>query len=508
MPDYFLRVVGIDGELVSEEPPSEMEDADITRLELELNGPGSCEVGASIVNDPVADYLRPGVELQIFRGSDIVFWGVVVRPQMGLRTATFQGAGLLWYMRRRYIGKADRTNLLLDGDFEDGDASWDFTGGLTHAVSTDQAESGTHSERLEAGTALHNEHAFQVYGPKPAGGHPLGDFMTLDAYVFIPADDYLGPALENRGLMLIHKNADGDVVAVGTEGGEIDDSTPKGEWVQLSVGVPNVKEGESVEARLYPPHGVAYYDLVTLTLMESLYFENIDAAVVAGKLVLYAQDNYGFTHGKSDLNITDDGVEPCGVNVTRNYLFSEHRNILEAIDELAAIGAFDYSIEITETTRTFTTFHPRKGELKEVEALVLDENVADFTWSWDGESAATDVVVTGPGDGPGRPEGGVSDAGALGGLTLEHIESAGEDALVGQLDTIAADILATLSQPEVLTATTYPDGSAMVGLVVGDSVPVTIEIGACQIDGNYRVVRISFNTHTDQATFTMNPDMT
>lgn len=510
MSDYFVKVVDMAGALISDDPASEFESPDITLLELELNAPGSCDITAATIGDPSADYLVPTAEVQIIRNGDVYFWGVVVRPQMGLRTSTFQCPGLLWYLGRRYIGKADRTNLLLDGDFEDGDSAWDFTAGLTHAVSTDQAEDGTHSERLEASTAEHNEYASQSFGPKPAGGHPLGDLITVNAFVYVPSADYDGPAIEGRGLVVIHKDIDGNLLpapeGVRSDGGTIDETTLKGQWVPLQVEVPFVKEGETIEVRLYPPQGVAYYDLVTATLMESVYFENVDAAEVAGKLVLYAQDQLpGFTHGKSDLNIDVD-TPPCGVMVTRNYLLSEHRNILDAIEELAAVGGFDYSVEITETTRTFTTFAPRKGELKEDEALELDANLSDFQWSWDGQAATTDVVVTGPGDGPGRPEGGATNPTAFDGLTLETVESAGENALVRELDSMAADILATLARPEVVEATTYPDGSAITGLSVGDTVPILIACGACQVDGTYRVVKVSVNTRTDQATFTLNPE--
>lgn len=487
-------------------------NADIGPIVTELNGAGTASVTLATIDDD-ANLLLPGRELHITRDSEVVFWGPIMRPQLGLRTSTWQASGLLWYFGRRYIGKADRENLLLNGDFESGETDWAFFPGLTHSIDTGTTISGSNSLELEGGDVDNATYAYQGF-THGAYGHPLGDYMTVNAYVYVPSADYSGPAIQGRGLFAIHRNAAGDTLNIAFDGGEIDDATQKDTWVPLEVGLPGVKDTDTIEVRLYGPHGVAFYDLVTLTLMESLSFgypAGTDAAGIAGNVVDYAQDNYGFTHGKSDLLIGTD-TPFSDINLVRTYQFVEHRNILDVIDELAVAGGFDFDVAIDGTDRTFTTYAKvtdsrgfGKGSYLSGEALTLDTNVANFTVSWDGQVAASSVVVTGPGDGPGRPEGSAIDAGGFEGLTLEHVESAPDGTLIRELDAQAEDVLATLSQPVVVEVVTYPAGSAITGLEVGDSTDLNLVYGCCTVDDVYRLVRKSLDPKTDQATLTFNP---
>lgn len=480
----------------------EAENAVVKNLVWELNGAGSCDITLPTV-DPDAALFQAGREVQVWRDGTCIWWGPIVRQQFGVHESVWQCAGLLWYFGRRFMGRADRTNQIANGGFESGETSWTFSGAVTHVVETTIVFDGTKSEKLTGNSVEHNTYATQTYTHTTqyvAGG----DALTVDAWVYVPSVGYLGGARANRGLVAI-RTSGGNVVDVQTA--VIDDDTVKNQWLPFSCVISSVVAGDTIEVRLYPPHGIAYYDDVTVTLMESLSFPSpaTDAATIIAAIVDYAQDLYaGFTHGKSNLNI-GKSCPATGVRLARTYQFVEHANIGDALREFTDAATCDMHVVHTSTTRTFTTYAPTKGSYQAAQALVIDTNVAGFTWQWDGAEATTSVVVLGPGSTPGRPEGGAVDAAAFGGLTLETVESADTHVTVAQLDARAAEILRVRKKPEVVEVTTYPHSSAIGGLVVGDTVPVDLRHGCCTVNATYRVVRISLDPRTDAATITLNP---
>lgn len=477
--------------------------ARISGLVEELNAPGGVTISLPTTHAD-ASLMQVGREIQILDGSTIVFWGPIVRPQAGLDETTWQCQGLLWYFQHRFFGRADRVNLLTNGDFESGETGWSYANGVTHSVETSTPIlEGTKSQELSGATADHVQYAHRTY-TSPPHYHPLGDAVTVSAWVYVDSATYLGGALDDMGLVAIHRNSAGATLG-DAQIATIGDTTPRDEWIQLEVVVGGVKLDDTIEVQLYPPHGTAWYDLVTLTLMESLYFGWNDVADIINGIVLYAQDNGTFTHGKSDLNIAVD-VDLTSVMKTRNYFFSEHRGIADAIDEFVREGVVDIGWEFTSTTRTLKLYSPAKGVLYGT-TLNLTTNIADFTYSFDGDRAASSVVVLGPGDGPDRPEGGAVDAGGFAGsgTTLEIVESAPEDVTIGELDDWAADTLNIALNPEILEVTTLPGTTFPHDLRVGDTVPVVISYGWLNINATYRAVRVEVDPYMDQATIAFNP---
>lgn len=481
-------------------------NARIGRLSFELNGPGNADI-ALATTDADATLLQPGRELQIWKDGVPFWWGPLVRIDKGLRESTWQAAGLLWYFEHRFFGRADRVNLLLNGDFEAGEINWTFHNGVTHSIDTVVFLEGTQSLELAGTTANHAQYASQTYTHTTQYFQPLGDALVVSVWVYVDSVSYLGGAVQDLGLVAIHRNADGVVYPDehGVAYAEISDDTPRDRWVPLEVVIPAVVANDTVEVRLFPPHGTAWFDLATLTLFESLgtaYPAGDDVATLIGRIVDYAQDLGSFTHGKSNLNI-GKSTPATGTVVHRNYQFAEHRNIADAIYEFVRQGVCDVSVEFTGTTRTFTVHSPTKGSLFGT-TLELDVNVADFSAPWDFERAASSVIMLGPGDGPDRPEGGAVDTTAFGGLTLEIVETAPDDATIGELDSRAAQRLVIAKKPEFLEVTTLPGTGIIGNLKVGDTVPVIINHGAAQINATYRVVRIDISPYVDQATITLN----
>jgi hypothetical protein len=502
---YQVFVVDMDGSQFGE-----LANVEFTPPYWELNGIGG--VGGTIpTTEPTAALLQFGREIQIWRDGAVLWWGPIVRLEVNLWQTTWRCAGLAWYFKRRFMGKADRTNLLVNGDFEDGETGWTFNN-VTHSADTTHVVEGTHALKLTGLTTDGENWAKQIYTHAAASfPFPVGDFLTLNAWLWVASSGYVAPPIGLRGLFAEHRNAAGETLNVYIATPPLDDDLPKDQWatgVGLEVGLPNVNAGDTIDVRLYAPNGSCWWDLATLTAMESLAFgwqEEVDLADIIEGIVLYAQDRFVFTHGKSDLLIDVAWVGDAVLHAPIAFQFVEHRNIGDTLNELVRSGQVDMSVEITDTTRTWTTHNPRKGSYKSGDTLQLDTNISTFTWSFDGEAAATDVVITGPGDGPDRPEGGASDPSAFGGLTLETVEAAPDGVTIGELDTAAAETLRVARLPEIIEATGYPHSPLIADLVEGDTVPVVIPLGWLDITADYRVVKWSLDPKTDQPTWTLNP---
>lgn len=497
--DYRLYVVSKTGTVYGL-----VDDARIGSVTFELDGAGGLDFTIA-TTDPDASLIQPGREVQLWRGNQLLFWGPIVRQQIDLDEASYQCAGLLWYFERRFMGKADRTNLLVNGDFENSETGWTFNGGVTHSVDFTRKVEGAKSLRLTGATADHVQYASQTY-THTVQYHPAGDAVIVSAWVFIPSADYDGGSLGDIGLAAVHKRAGVTINDPEESAAQIGDDTVMDQWIPLEVTVSLVREDDTVEVQLYPPHGVANYDLVTATMMESLSFwPGADVATIVAGIADYAQDRLAFDHGKSDLNI-DHAGPATGIVKDVTYQFAEHRNIADSILEYVRAGNIDIDFALTPTTRTLTTYHPRKGHHRSDLPLTLDTTVADFSYSYDGEAGASSIIVLGPGDGPDRPEGGATDPAAFGGLTLEWVESAPDDATVGDLDDRAAERLRVGINPTVIEATTLPGVGVVGQLQTGDTVPVAITRGPLAINTTYRAVRVTVDPRTDQATVTLNAE--
>lgn len=480
----------------------QLANAKVATPTWELNGPGSATISLP-TTDPDAPLARFGREIQIWRDGGVLWWGPIVRPQVELWQASWGCAGLTWYFKRRFFGRADRVNQLTNGDFESGETGWTFNS-VTHSADTTHVVEGTHALKL-IGLATEGENwAKQVY-THTVQYFPTGDLLTLDASVWVASSGYVAPALGLRGLFAERRNAGGDTLDLQIATPPLDDDFPQDQWVNVKVTIANVMENDTIDVRLYAPHGTCWWDLATVTLMESLSYPDEDMTTIMGDVVDYAQDRLpAFTHGKSDLNIDHD-TPTSGIRMARTWQFAEHRNIGDVLNELVKSGQVDTSVAITATTRTYTTHTPRKGSYKSGDTLELDVNIATFTWSFDGEAAATSAIELGEGDGPDRPEGGAVDPALFGGLTVEVVESAPDGTTTGELDTAAAETLRVAGHPEIIEATGYPHSPLIGELVEGDTVPVIISLGCVDIAADYRVVKWSLNPDTDQPIWTLNP---
>lgn len=487
--------------------PATLPGVAIRPLRQALNEPDSVELELLTTNPALAEFLDPTREIQIVRDGTVMFWGPSVRVEIDDDTARIQCADPRWYLGRRYFGEAGRHNFLDNGDFEAGAADW--TGeGLGPVVDPTRFVEGTRSVRLTGTAAGHDTYLHQTYTHTQA--HPAGDQLTISAWVWVSSADYLGDATGSLGLFAERRGGEGELLDVAGDAGDdqpclINAALPKDQWHRFETTLDFVKTGDTIDVRLYPPFGTAWWDLVTLTEQESLSFVGADlagadlATVIRG-VVAYAQGAY-FSHGKSDLNIAVEAA-PTGITLFKTWQFADHQNIGDELDAFTSMrGGVDYTMGYTDTTRTLIVGYPHVGTVRDDISLTtgLAGNVTGFRWSHDRTQQADSSVVLGPGDGPDREEGGATATSA--GPTLEDVTVAPDGTLPDALGRLAAERLAVVTHPEVLEVT----GTGLIGVLgLGDWVQVAIHPDDVDIYDLYRAVALTTDPANDTTLVTLN----
>lgn len=493
-PPVVWTVTGVD--VGTGGSPIDVPGAQVRSITWALNEPVSATIDIERVDAHLDQFTDPTREIQIHRDDTIMFWGPTVRSEITQDVANIQCADPAWYLTRRFFGKADRTNLLTNGDFEDGTTGWSAAG-LTPVIDTTRAVHGGRSVRLSGPSAGHDSYLSQTY--THIQSYPTGDLLTVAAEVWVPSVDYRGDAFDGLQLYAERRNSGGtllDTKFTTLDPGKMD------QWVHVEVAIPSVLNDDTIEVRLYPPFGVAWWDLATLTAMESLSFIEQDMATIIRGVVFYAQDRFpGFTHGKSNLYLDVD-FAPTGVTMSRTWQFADHENIGAAIRAFTEQkSGIDWRVDYTDTTRTMVVGHPHLGVTHTDLTLEWGVNVSKFRWSHDRTQGATSTVVLGPGDGPDRQEGGAT-LGSPAGPTLEDVTVATDGTPIAALDLAAQERLALLTNPEVLEVV----AAGILGSVsVGDWLPVLIDWGGpVSVNDTYRIVRATVDPANDSLTITLN----
>lgn len=541
--DYRLVVTDLAGNRYAE-----LVAAQMGQPSWELNGPGGFDFRIGQDTPGLESIIPIEREVQVWKGDTLLWVGPVVRPLANAQEAAFQAATAEWYFSRRNFGKADRTNYVPFGDFEEG-----FVGGWsigfsspaepaagrssthwTGVISNERAVTGEHSLRLEqlaSGQPKYGMSAGQSFlwevDPDLVGEE--GDVWSLVAYAYIPSVDWRGPNLPRYGLALSRFSTTETVMIAPEDGSgpaieypapiegvvaSLDEYTPQDRWVRFQVSMAQEPTGEPefVFVTLYAPDGAIFWDRVSLTLEEATRFEQTDQALIAAGIVEHLQDP---AYGKSDLGIGTH-TPLTGVLRDRTYLHQEHGRGIDALQEFPQLDdGLDWSVEVTPTEKTFTTHYPRKGrDLSRSLVLEYGRNIEDFTWGWDGEAAASSVIMLGTGDGSSREEGFAEDPALYGGITLEDVSVAPEVDVYSQIETLdnrAAERLRTVRNPTILEvkASEIVDFEGrrvrLLGTIgTGDLVGVRIHRGVVQIEAVYRIVRIALDTVSEVLTLTLN----
>lgn len=523
-------------------------------IEWSLNEPESFSFTLPTLDPLVAEITAPDQEVQVWRGDQLLVWGVAVRVRSNAATTTIQCRGLGWYFNKRHVGRA-KTNLAPDGSFEAG------TGWFTGQYAPTEPSEGRNTDYWD--TALTTEHSltggrslwqsatadmtFGIYSYSflwstiTPEDDPNGIIWTVSAWVYVPAESeqrtcayqWNGDSAPT-GLTLARMSTtewqestpegvdDGDVITVPagitvpklyeTTIASIDADTPRGQWHRLETQLTQPNDGTTrtdwIQVNLGTPIGAVFWDEVVLTRSERLFYNEADQALILQGLVEHAQDP---AYGKSDLNI-DTACPLTGVNRTRSYWFYNHDKIVDGIAEFTELWkGMDWSIEVSPTSRTFVSHFPMKGTRRPAHALILGKNIADFDIPTDGEQVANSVVIMADfgSSGANREEAYATDASGFdSGLILEESYNAIAETPITTLQDQAERRMRESRVPVVIPAITTMEGKGIEllgALATGDVVPVDVVHGGISLVGDFRIMGIALDPATETMQLTLNP---
>lgn len=453
-------------------------------------------------------------EVQIWRHGRLLTWGPITRKDTGAKTTRVQCRGPEWYFDHRHVGRADRNNLLPNGDWNSTYSPWTVHN-TTPVIDTSRWLTGGASLRLEQTTALQEAYMEYVLDDYVATG--VGSAITLAGWYYIDPDGWVGESFQSYGVSIRRLHATtGEVLQSDIH--EIDGETPKGKWLRFELVVNMPPDAvEDIEVRLWSPGGRIYYDAFSMTLMESVSSVSSaddftgDVATVMAMLVAHAQDP---AFGKSNLNIAVD-APLTGSRIAIHYQMAEHAPIGESLRDFPRQGYPDFWID---NNRTLHTAGPgtlmRRGTYKpEWRATLIQRadgtavgnvTTAGMGRVFDGEQAVSSATILAQGDGPDREEGGYIDALAYDGTTMEVVEAAAPEAPIDALDRLAYERVQEGKQAESISWE-YVKSDMIGELWPGDIVPVLFDYGDFDQTGDWRLQRVIIDPKRDRLAVVATP---
>lgn len=489
---YEAKVVSNTGTVLQTFDASGRQIASVEDVGWELNEPGAFGVRLPLFDAATRSVIPLQREIQVWRNGSLLHWGLPVQVDVQGHSVLFTCPGVPWPMTQRVFGPIT-VNYLTNGLFTSNLSSWTAVG-CTATWSNAIRIRGPGTARLVSATSGDNyiEQSFTV----TTGA--LGLFLSVAAWYYIdPTVTPFSPAYLERGLYVQSPQA---VHGVAPRWEPLTMNADKGK-PQRAV----IKDGISlppsttctVVTRLYSPRGAIHWGAAHENAEESVSADpgGSDVTEMMRRIVDYAQNGAG----KSSLNIAVPAVIPAGVSEFTAWQYKDLGNIWEALQSYSRRGLADFDFVLTPTTRTFQTYSPRKGSLKSGYGIVVPGSAVISTgYRLDGAQTATQNIVRGTGEGSDREIGVASDTSHTGGLTLDHVEDAPPEMSIDGLDGMAATNLARLSRAVDQIDVQVRASSWLGNVVVGDTVPVTIDWGWVQVvAGTLRVSKMVLDPKTD-----------
>lgn len=540
-PRYKVILVDVNGVGVAA-----LDNAAIVDIEWSLNEPETFTFLMPTLDPFALEIEVPGTEVQVWRGDQLLVWGVAIRSRADMEVTEYQCRGLGWYLEKRVVGRAEQ-NYVANGSFDEGLNDWWVLYAPTEPAanqnpafwdveaSADISLTGTSGRSLKmSGTdgLIFGVSAFSLfdYTVDPSV-NPDGVVWTASAWVYIPSAGWvdervcaynwagdsgaIGLTIRRMSPTLLEDSAPEGIVVpklFETQLAPLSEGLPRDEWVRLecSLTAPAdlVARTDLIQVGLHMPIGTVYWDEVSCTRNERLAFRSEEQATIVETLVLHAQDA---AFGKSDLNI-DTSCPASGVVRSRTYEYFNHDIIADTVREFTELWhGLDWSVECTATTRTFTTHYPMRGTRRPAQALVLGKNIAEISYHSDGEKVANRVIMmadTGA-SGSSREEVYATDTtGFASGLVLEQAVNALKDSSLTTLGDQAERSLRQYRVPvNIPTVTTFEGrGSELLGYVtVGDVVSAVADHGTLSLSGEFRIVGMRLDPASETLALTLNP---
>jgi hypothetical protein len=507
-PQYEIRSV----DMFSGAPVTHVLAEQVNTPHIELDQVGTFTFSLP-VGDETEQFVAPtsGREVQVWRNNVLIWWGPITDRQLASRGRwQIECKTLEWYFTKRVIGKAGRNNYLNNGSWQTGDlTSWSPVGVTANIVTQWGTHPGSYQLNLYQAGAGQDTFAEQIV-TVPAG------YWTLAAWFQIRTDSqYVGPALDGRGLYVERLNSDGSVADV--QFFSITDDTVRGLFQRATTNITVPADNTTLRVRLYatlctnatPPAGTPPGSIIwakaQLVLQESRSYPfPSDLADLFNNLTEHAQDP---TFNKSSCNI--QGVNPSsGLFIDRTYFDSDHEVIFDAFSEWSNNGTCDFMVTWQQSApynRYMTMFPRQMGATYNDRTLEIDGKLLQITSTEEnGDNVITSAIVTGQGSGPDTDEGGYIDTSLTNGLVLEAVSQAQSNAYYDQLDGEAQEVVinnrAAFIVPVLVVSPT------MIGAIgLGDTVRAVCP--DINLDTYIRISAIDFDLDKDQFLITCMPTL-
>jgi len=249
---------------------------------------------------------------------------------------------------------------------------------------------------------------------------------------------------------------------------------------------------------------LSWFDWAYITDASRVY-NGIDQLTIAWDLIQYAQS---LTF--QDRNVDAAAFAPSGVLRDRTYDLNEFPCIYDLLTAFPDLqNGFDFDIAIqADGSRLWTPYYPQKGTRKPEYTLELDQLgrrfIVDLKFKKTGLQQATDFFVTGSTDQNAQTKTygrWTADNATLTKYSrIQRIMSEGNVPSLAWLNATAEKRGREVQEPVVLPEIIVE--SSLLGLVVvGDTLPIDIDWGAIQIQGDYRIKSIRWDRSTDTLSY-------
>lgn len=422
-------------------------------------------------------------EIQILYRGQVIVEGPATRfRENGNGIWEAQVYSFDWWLNRRFVGRADRVNLLVDGGFEDPtlNPAWD-PDDVTVIIETAHPVVGDQYARV-IGTGYLRQ-TFDFYHEYPPGLSPV-----FAVRIYFPSTS--APPPDN-----IWFTVESDYHPGQVETFKLDpDTIPRDVWTEFvfnSEPLPQlVTWNTTVSLRGVVGTGIDYDDVRSVQ-PESIGapFGGADPANVAALLVVYMQrpDN-----GKDDVRITSVS-HPTGGRTDVVWQGANHEDFGRAMRQL-------YEMEGgVDVWRNFTNrelhYGAMRGSFKPSFPLRSGKTATSITTDIDGTLTATSGVVIGIGQDFTRNEGGHIDS-SMGLPILERVDHAPVSMPLREYDSWAQEIIRNRSRTiEMFSASTVwtIDQWLSGGIQTGDTVWVWVDSGEFTSRKQMRIARLTID---------------
>ena len=439
-------------------------------------------------------------EVQIYRGAELVFWGVPL-PRKGSTASALVEISLVdvsvWLTRRACLADDMEPDLIINGGFE---ASPDFARWQTFGTPTIDAvtyETGAQSALLSATT----DRLVQRIVVSRA--------MTLavSCRVRIDSGTWVAAALTS-GLEVYATPWTGyggkDVLSVS----RVTASTTQDGWVTLAASVSLTEGYWDVYVRIWGVDGAMNVDTVQArpfraprrTVAAGIFPPEAVPQVDTGELArttiqaACADLNLGVVSPDTGVLIDDE------VGAWDDKYVSEMLDVLRRLDD-----PIDWSLEVAPTSRTIRVYYPASSRGSASGVSLTSSNTKVAEWSVDSSSRRTRVIVLGDGgfsvvvDAPGDDPGGHH---------LDEIVQAPAGTPIADLDGVGrSHMRATQDRASQVTVSA---GWSVVGAVrLADTLTLAAELAGDAGAGTFRCVGRKLSPpqygNASEVTLTVNP---